>query len=135
MPKIRDIFGVIEEVVDSQNKIKGKGIDVIELLNPDLKNKADVAIGPMLFKKPEGGSDLGGFATAKLKDDLTGTLAATKDKQALTLEKRYGEDDYLFGSVSKDPSGKSFFLGAKKRFKDGGAVQIGKGKDYIKDLI
>ena len=35
----------------------------------------------------------------------------------------------------KDDKGKNIMFKVSKKFKSGGAVEVGKGKDYIKDLI
>ena len=135
MSEFKKIFKTIEAGLPK----KGIGVDVTDLVDSRLLNKlagdeltvgfgADATaeklkpLANLSFKK---GQIQGGIGGAGKDDFGAGILYDTED----TL----GSASLNF---SKTPQGgSSLMFKGTKRFKQGGAVQIGKGKDYIKDLI
>jgi len=134
MSELKKIFKTIEAGLPK----KGIGVDVTDLVDSRLLNKLagdELSIGVasdsleklkplanLSFKK---GQIQGGIGGAGKDDFGAGILYNTED----TL----GSASLNF---SKTPQGgSSLMFKGTKRFKQGGAVQIGKGKDYIKDLI
>ena len=118
------------------DKVVGSGIDITDLVGPDLldKSKGEYAnIGGGLDvekQKPVIG--------ASVKKGQTEYGIAGSSSTDLGLGARYTSEDESTTAgigVSKNPQGKEIRFGITKRFKSGGAVEVGKGKDYIKDLI
>jgi hypothetical protein len=118
------------------NKVVGSGIDITDLVGPDLLNKskgeyANIGAGLDIEKqKPVIG--------ASIKKGQTEYGVAGSSSTDLGLGARYTSEDESTTAgigVSKNPQGKEIRFGITKRFKSGGAVEVGKGKDYIKDLI
>jgi hypothetical protein len=118
------------------NKVVGSGIDITDLVGPDLLNKskgeyANIGAGLDIEKqKPVIG--------ASVKKGQTEYGVAGSSSTDLGLGARYTSEDESTTAgigVSKNPQGKEIRFGITKRFKSGGSVEVGKGKDYIKDLI
>ena len=118
------------------NKVVGSGIDITDLVGPDLLNKskgeyANIGAGLDIEKqKPVIG--------ATVKKGQTEYGIAGSSSTDLGLGAQYTSEDKSTTAgvgVSKNPQGKEIRFGITKRFKSGGSVEIGKGKDYIKDLI
>lgn len=118
------------------NRVVGSGIDITDLVGPDLLDKskgeyANIGAGLDIEKqKPVIG--------ASIKKGQTEYGVAGTSSTDLGLGARYTSEDESTTAgigVSKNPQGKEIRFGITKRFKSGGAVEVGKGKDYIKDLI
>ena len=118
------------------NRVVGSGIDITDLVGPDLLNKskgeyANIGAGLDIEKqKPVIG--------ASVKKGQTEYGVAGSSSTDLGLGARYTSEDESTTAgigVSKNPQGKEISFGITKRFKSGGEVEVGKGKDYIKDLI
>lgn len=118
------------------DKIVGTGIDVTDLVGKDLLDRskgeyASIGAGADVEKqKPVIG--------ATVKKGQTEYGIAGSSSTDLGLGAQYTSEDKSTTAgigVSKNPQGKEFRIGITKRFKSGGSVEIGKGKDYIKDLI
>jgi len=118
------------------NKIVGTGIDVTDLVGKDLLDKskgdyATIGAGADVEKqKPVIG------ATVK-KGQVEAGIGGSSSTD-LGLGAQYTSEDKSTTAgvgVSKNPQGKEIRFGITKRFKSGGSVEVGKGKDYIKDLI
>lgn len=118
------------------DKVVGSGIDITDLVGPDLLDKS----------KGEYANIGGGLDIEKQKPVIGATVKkgqteygiAGSSSTDLGLGAQYTSEDESttagFG-VSKNPQGKEFKFNITKRFKSGGEVEVGKGKDYIKDLI
>jgi hypothetical protein len=118
------------------NKVVGSGIDVTDLVGSDLLDKskgeyANIGAGLDIEKqKPVIG--------ASVKKGQTEYGVAGSSSTDLGLGAQYTSEDKSTTAgigVSKNPQGKEIRFGITKRFKSGGEVEVGKGKDYIKDLI
>ena len=118
------------------DKIVGTGIDVTDLVGKDLLDRskgeyASIGAGADVEKqKPVIG--------ATVKKGQTEYGIAGSSSTDLGLGARYTSEDKSTTAgvgVSKNPQGKEIRFGITKRFKSGGSVEVGKGKDYIKDLI
>jgi hypothetical protein len=118
------------------DKIVGTGIDVTDLVGKDLLDKskgeyASIGAGADVEKqKPVIG--------ATVKKGQTEYGIAGSSSTDLGLGAQYTSEDKSTTAgvgVSKNPQGKEIRFGITKRFKSGGSVEVGKGKDYIKDLI
>ena len=118
------------------NKVVGSAIDLTNLVDKDLLDKskgeyANIAAGVDVEKqKPVIG--------ANIKKGQTEYGIAGSSSTDLGLGAQYTSEDKSTTAgigVSKNPQGKEIRFGITKRFKSGGSVEIGKGKDYIKDLI
>lgn len=118
------------------DKIVGTGIDVTDLVGKDLLDRskgeyASIGAGADVEKqKPVIG--------ATVKKGQTEYGIAGSSSTDLGLGAQYTSEDKSTTAgvgVSKNPQGKEIRFGITKRFKSGGSVEIGKGKDYIKDLI
>ena len=130
-------MGAVDKIIKGLgNKIVGTGVDVTDLVGSDLLDSskgeyATVGAGVDIEKqKPVIG--------ATVKKGQTEYGIAGSRSTDLGLGARYTSEDESttagFG-VSKNPQGKEIRFGITKRFKSGGEVEVGKGKDYIKDLI
>ena len=118
------------------NKIVGTGIDVTDLVGKDLldRSKGDYAtIGagadvekqkPIIGATVKKGQVEAGIGVSSSTDLGLGAQYTSEDKSTTAGV-----------GVSKNPQGKEIRFGITKRFKSGGSVEVGKGKDYIKDLI
>jgi hypothetical protein len=124
----------IERVLGSKNS--GFGIDVTDLISKDLldKSKGDYAnVGAGInteTKKPIIGA-------AVKKGQVEAGIGASSSTD-LGLGARYTSKDELSSAsinAFKSPQEKGVMFNITKKFKSGGAVEVGKGKDYIKDLI
>jgi hypothetical protein len=118
------------------DKIVGTGIDVTDLVGKDLLDRskgeyASIGAGADVEKqKPVIG--------ATVKKGQTEYGIAGSSSTDLGLGAQYTSEDKSTTAgvgVSKNPQGKEIKFGITKRFKSGGSVEVGKGKDYIKDLI
>ena len=118
------------------DKVVGSAIDLTNLVDKDLLDKskgdyANIAAGVDVEKqKPVIG--------ANVKKGQTEYGIAGSSSTDLGLGARYTSEDKSTTAgigVSKNPQGKEIRFGITKNFKSGGSVEIGKGKDYIKDLI
>jgi hypothetical protein len=132
MSELKKIFKTIEKGLPA--KKSGVGVDIDQFIGPELfdKSKGDYANISAIFDstsekiKPEAvisgrkNNVIASLASSG-KDDIKGGLGyLTKDE--LTS----------FGiGVSKSGVG----VGFQSKFNKGGSVEIGKGKDYIKDLL
>ena len=118
------------------DKVVGSAIDLTNLVDKDLLDKskgeyANINAGVDVEKqKPVIG--------ATVKKGQTEYGIAGSSSTDLGLGAQYTSEDKSTTAgvgVSKNPQGKEIRFGITKRFKSGGSVEIGKGKDYIKDLI
>ena len=136
MSELKKIFKTIEKGLPA--KKSGVGVDVDEVIGSEFfdKSKGDYANISAIFDssetkvKPEvavsGRKDnVGAYLSSSGKKDISGGLEyLTKDE--LTS----------FGiGASKSDKGSSVGARFETKFSKGGAVEIGKGKDYIKDLL
>ena len=128
----------IIKAVEQAGEIKGSGfgVDVTDLVGKDLldSEKGDYAgVGASInteTKKP-----LIGAMVKKGQAELGVAGSSSTD---LGLGARYtSQDELSSASVNafKSPQEKGIMFNITKKFKSGGAVEVGKGKDYIKDLI
>jgi hypothetical protein len=131
---IKKILKTIEQA--GETKGYGFGIDVTDLVGKDLLNseKGDYAnVGAGIdaqTKKP--------IVGANVKKGQVEAGIAGSSSTDLGLGARYtSKDELTSASVNayKDQGGKNVMFNITKKFKSGGSVEIGKGKDYIKDLI
>jgi hypothetical protein len=131
---IKKILKTIEQAGETKNY--GIGIDVTDLVGKDLldSEKGDYAnVGAGLnteTKKP--------LIGASVKKGQVEAGIAGSSSTDLGLGARYtSKDELTSASVNayKDQGGKNVMFNITKKFKSGGSVEIGKGKDYIKDLI
>ena len=134
MSTIKKILKTIEQAGETKNY--GIGIDVTDLVGKDLldSEKGDYAnVGAGLnteTKKP--------LIGASVKKGQVEAGIAGSSSTDLGLGARYtSKDELTSASVNayKDQGGKNVMFNITKKFKSGGSVEIGKGKDYIKDLI
>jgi hypothetical protein len=131
---IKKILKTIEQAGETKNY--GIGIDVTDLVGKDLldSEKGDYAnVGAGLnteTKKP--------LIGASVKKGQVEAGIAGSSSTDLGLGARYtSKDELTSASVNayKDQGGKNVMFNITKKFKSGGSVEVGKGKDYIKDLI
>ena len=130
-------MGTLDKVIKGLgNKVVGSGVDVTDLVGKDLLDTskgeyATVGAGVDVEKqKPVIG--------ATVKKGQTEYGIAGSSSTDLGLGARYTSEDNLTSAefaASKSPQGKEFMFKYTKNFKSGGEVEVGKGKDYIKDLI
>ena len=134
MSAIKKILKAVEQA--GETKGSGFGIDVTDLVGKDLLNpeKGDYAnVGAGInteMKKP--------FVGAMFKKGPVEAGIAGSSSTDLGLGARYtSKDELSSASVNafKSPQEKGVMFNITKKFKSGGAVEVGKGKDYIKDLI
>ena len=134
MSAIKKILKAVEQA--GETKGSGFGVDVTDLVGKDLLNpeKGDYAnVGAGInteMKKP--------FVGAMFKKGPVEAGIAGSSSTDLGLGARYtSEDESASASVNayKDDKGKNIMFKVSKKFKSGGSVEVGKGKDYIKDLI
>ena len=118
------------------NKIVGTGVDVTDLVGSDLLDSskgeyATVGAGVDIEKqKPVIG------ATVKKGQTEYGIAGSSSTDLGLGAQYTSKDESTTAGfGVSKNPQGKEIRFGITKRFKSGGEVEVGKGKDYIKDLL
>jgi hypothetical protein len=133
---IKKIFKEVERGLGSKGPVAGFGIDVTDLVGKDLLNSeqgdyANVGAGLNTeTKKP--------LIGASVKKGQVEAGIAGSSSTDLGLGARYtSKDELTSASVNayKDQGGKNVMFNITKKFKSGGSVEIGKGKDYIKDLI
>ena len=134
MGAIDKIFKVIE---GSQNaRAIGTGVDVTDLVGSDLldstKGDAATVAGAVDLetRKP--------IIGATVKKNQAEFGVAGSGSTDLGLGAKYTSKDESTSaalSASKGPQGKNILFTIGRNFKTGGEVEIGKGKDYIKDLI
>lgn len=130
-------MGAVDKIIKGLgNKIVGTGVDVTDLVGSDLLDSskgeyANVGAGldiekqkPVIGATVKKGQTEYGIAGSRSTDLGLGAQYTSKDESTTVG----------FG-VSKNPQGKEIRFGITKRFKSGGEVEVGKGKDYIKDLI
>ena len=136
MSAIKKIFKEFEKGLGTKDSVAGIGIDVTDLVGKDLldSEKGDYAnVGAGLnteTKKPLIGA-------AVKKGQVEAGIAGSSSTD-LGLGARYtSKDELTSASVNayKDQGGKNVMFNITKKFKSGGSVEVGKGKDYIKDLI
>jgi hypothetical protein len=134
MGTLDKIFKTLEQT--GNKKGSGFGVDVTDLVGAD-------------FLNPEKGdyANVGAGINTETKKPLIGALVKKGQVEAgiagssstdLGLGARYtSEDQSSSASVNayKDQGGKNIMFNITKNFKVGGEVEVGKGKDYIKDLI
>ena len=129
MGTLDKIFKGIEQI--NQTKGTGFGVDVTDLVGKDLVDSANVGAGLDIEKqKPVIG--------AVVKKGQTEYGIAGSSSTDLGLGARYtSKDESTTASLNayKDEGGKNIMFNINKKFKSGGEVEVGKGKDYIKDLI
>jgi hypothetical protein len=133
---IKKIFKEVEKGLGSKSSGSGFGIDITDLVGKDLldSEKGDYA-------------NVGAGINTETKKPLIGAVVKKGQVEAgiagssstdLGLGAQYTSEDKSTTAgigVSKNPQGKEIRFGITKRFKSGGSVEVGKGKDYIKDLI
>ena len=136
MSAIKKIFKEVERGLGSKSSGSGFGIDITDLVGKDLldSEKGDYAnVGAGInteTKKPIIGA-------AVKKGQVEAGIGASSSTD-LGLGARYtSKDELSSASVNafKSPQEKGVMFNITKKFKSGGAVEVGKGKDYIKDLI
>ena len=129
MGTLDKIFKGIEQI--SQTKGTGFGVDVTDLVGKDLVDSANVGAGLDIEKqKPVIG--------AVVKKGQTEYVIAGSSSTDLGLGARYtSEDESTTASLNafKSPQEKGVMFRYSKNYKHGGEVEVGKGKEYIKDLI
>ena len=129
MGTIDKIFKTIEGAQGARSV--GTGIDVTDLVGKDLVDSATVAGAVDIdTKKP--------IAGAVVKKGQAEFGIAGSGSTDLGLGAKYKSEDNLTSTefmASKNPQGKEFLFKISRNFKTGGEVEVGKGKDYIKDLI
>ena len=133
MSAIKKILRAVEQA--GEKKGSGFGIDVTDLVGKDLLNSekgdyANIGAGLNTEMKPIVGAM---FKKGPVEAGIAGSSSTD-----LGLGARYtSEDESASASVNayKDDKGKNIMFKVSKKFKSGGAVEVGKGKDYIKDLI
>ena len=136
MSDLKKILKAYKKAIPS--KKTSFGVDVTYLVGPEVldPSKGDALnVGALLDAsqekiKPEaflaGQKDnINAFLSSSGKDDVSaGIVYLTKDKST------------SFGlGASKLGKDKNVMFGVNSRFTKGGSVEVGKGKDYIKDLI
>lgn len=136
MSELKNIFKTIEKGLPA--KKSGYGIDIDQFVGPEIidKSKGDYANISAIFDsskkkfKPEATisgrkNNTSAFLASSGKDDISGGIGyLTKDE--LTS----------FGiGASKSDKDSSVGVRFETKFSKGGVVEIGKGKDYIKDLL
>jgi hypothetical protein len=133
---IKKIFKEVERGLGSKDSVTGFGVDITDLVSKDLLNpeKGDYAnVGAGIdtqTKKP--------IVGANVKKGQVEAGIGVASSTDLGLGARYtSKDELTSASVNayKDQGGKNVMFNITKKFKSGGSVEIGKGKDYIKDLI
>jgi hypothetical protein len=131
---LNKIFKTLEQ--SGNTKGSGFGVDVTDLVGKDLldSEKGDYA-------------NVGAGINTETKKPLIGAIVKKGQVEAgiagssstdLGLGARYtSKDELSSASVNayKDQGGKNIMFNITKKFKSGGEVEVGKGKDYIKDLI
>jgi len=130
-------MGALDKIIKGLgNKIVGTGVDVTDLVGSDLLDSskgeyATVGAGVDIEKqKPVIG------ATVKKGQTEYGIAGSRSTDLGLGATYTSEDESTIAGiGVSKNPQGKEIRFGITKRFKSGGEVEVGKGKDYIKDLI
>ena len=130
-------MGALDKIIKGLgNKIVGTGVDVTDLVGSDLLDSskgeyATVGAGVDIEKqKPVIG------ATVKKGQTEYGIAGSSSTDLGLGAQYTSKDESTTVGfGVSKNPQGKEFKFNITKRFKSGGEVEVGKGKDYIKDLI
>jgi hypothetical protein len=130
---IKKILRAVEQA--GEKKGSGFGIDVTDLVGKDLLDSekgdyANIGAGLNTEMKPIVGAM---FKKGPVEAGIAGSSSTD-----LGLGARYtSEDESASASVNayKDDKGKNIMFKVSKKFKSGGAVEVGKGKDYIKDLI
>ena len=134
-------MGAIDKIVKavgqaSQTKGSGFGIDITDLVGKELLNSekgdyASIGAGADIEKqKPVIGAM---FKKGPVEAGIAGSSSTD-----LGLGARYtSEDDSSSASFNafKGPQEKGVMFNITKKYKSGGEVEVGKGKDYIKDLI
>ena len=133
MSAIKKILRAVEQA--GEKKGSGFGIDVTDLVGKDLLDSekgdyANIGAGLNTEMKPIVGAM---FKKGPVEAGIAGSSSTD-----LGLGARYtSEDESASASVNayKDDKGKNIMFKVSKKFKSGGAVEVGKGKDYIKDLI
>lgn len=134
MGTIKKIFKEVERGLGT--KSSGFGVDVTELISKDLldSEKGDYAnVGAGIdtqTKKP--------IIGANVKKGQVEAGIGVASSTDLGLGARYtSKDELSSASVNafKNPQEKGVMFNITKKFKSGGAVEVGKGKDYIKDLL
>jgi hypothetical protein len=133
---IKKIFKEVERGLGSKDPVAGFGIDITDLVGKDLLNseKGDYAnVGAGLnteTKKP--------LIGASVKKGQVEAGIAGSSSTDLGLGARYTSKDELSSAsinAFKSPQEKGVMFNIGTKFKSGGSVEVGKGKDYIKDLI
>jgi hypothetical protein len=133
---IKKIFKEVERGLGSKDPVAGIGIDITDLVGKDLLNseKGDYAnVGAGInteTKKP--------LIGASVKKGQVEAGIAGSSSTDLGLGAKYtSKDELTSASVNayKDQGGKNIMFNIGTKFKSGGSVEVGKGKDYIKDLI
>ena len=136
MSSVKKILKAYNDAIPRRKE--GIGVDITDLVGPKVldSSKGDALnVGALLDVeqekiKPEafisGQKDnISAFLSSSGKDDISGGLGyLTEDKST------------SFGlGATKSGKDKNVMFGVNSRFKKGGSVEVGKGKDYIKDLI
>jgi len=130
---IKKILRAVEQA--GEKKGSGFGVDVTDLVGKDLLDSekgdyANIGAGLNTEMKPIVGAM---FKKGPVEAGIAGSSSTD-----LGLGARYtSEDESASASVNayKDDKGKNIMFKVSKKFKSGGEVEVGKGKDYIKDLI
>ena len=133
MSAIKKILRAVEQA--GEKKGSGFGVDVTDLVGKDLLDSekgdyANIGAGLNTEMKPIVGAM---FKKGPVEAGIAGSSSTD-----LGLGARYtSEDELTSASVNafKSPQEKGVMFKVSKKFKSGGAVEVGKGKDYIKDLI
>ena len=136
MSELKKIFKTIEKGLPA--KKSGVGVDIDQVIGPELfdKSKGDYANISAIFDSS--GSKIKPEAVISGRKDNVSAFLASSGKKDISGGLEYLSKDELtsFGiGASKSDKGSSIGAGFQKKFKNGGSVVIGKGKDYIKDLL
>ena len=136
MSNLKKIFKTIEKGLPTEKT--GVGIDIGPFIGPELldKSKGDYANISAIFDSTS--EKIKPIATISGRKDNVSAFLASSGKDDISGGLGYLTKDELtsFGiGASKSDKGSSVGARIESKFNKGGSVEIGKGKDYIKDLL
>ena len=136
MSELKNIFKTLEKGLPA--KKSGVGVDIDQFMGPELldKSKGDYANISATFDSTS--EKIKPIASISGRKDNVSAFLASSGKDDISAGLGYLTKDELtsFGiGVSKSDKGSSLGFGVESKFSKGGSVEIGKGKDYIKDLL
>ena len=136
MSKLKNIFKTIEKGLPTEKT--GVGIDIGPFIGPELldKSKGDYANISAIFDSTS--EKIKPIASISGRKDNVSAFLASSGKDDISAGLGYLTKDELtsFGvGASKSDKGSSVGARFETKFSKVGAVEIGKGRDYIKDLL